>query len=256
MLKPQGHPGRIRTRVCTGLAVCSVLFSTGLSAQQAGSEEGGEVPAVVRAQDEAEFSSILAGTVKALPFKEGETFAKGDLLVELDCDEQLAQVQAASADYQAASAEYRSRQALLDRGAIGRVEVEVARARAAEARAQRQLAQARVSGCEITAPFAGRVADLSVNAFEYVEPSQPLLHVVSTQKPTVELQAPAEWLRWIEEGTQGRVRFDAAEGWFDIRITGIGATVDPVSKTVDLTAAFQKKVPGILPGMSGIARFE
>ncbi|MDN3524180.1 efflux RND transporter periplasmic adaptor subunit [Halomonas sabkhae] len=234
------------------MAFVSVVATSNAGAQQG----GGEAPAVVRAEAEAEFSSILAGTVKALPFEEGASFAKGELLVQLDCAEQRAEAEAAAADYQAASAEYRSRQALLERGAIGRVEVEVAEARAAEARARRQLTQARVSGCDIAAPFAGRVAELSVNAFEYVEPSQPLLHIVSTERPTVEIQAPAEWLRWMESGTAGQVSFDEAEGSFAIEVTGFGATVDPVSKTVELTAAFQSEVPDILPGMSGIARFE
>lgn len=142
------------------------------------------------------------------------------------------------------------------RGGLGRVQVDVAKAHAAAARARQRLAEAIVLGCEIKAPFGGRIVEIAVNEFEYVEPSQPLLSIVSTERPEVEISAPSVWLRQIEVGSTGHVRFDEATHSFPIQITGIGATVDPVSATIKLTAAFKGSVEGILPGMSGRASFE
>ena len=197
-------------------------------------------PSVVRAKAKAEFSSSLAGTIVALPFKEGSAFSKGDVLATLDCAVQRAQAEAAAADYQAARADFDAREALLARGA----------------RARQRLAEAVVEGCEVKAPFDGRIVEVSVNEFEYVEPSQPLLSIVSTERPEVEISAPSVWLRRIEVGSTGTVRFDEAADSFQIQITGIGATVDPISATIRLTAAFKGSVNGILPGMSGRASFE
>lgn len=213
-------------------------------------------PSVVRAKAKAEFSSSLTGTIVALPFKEGSAFSKGDVLATLDCAVQRAQAEAAAADYQAARADFDAREALLARGGLGRVQVDVAKAQAAAARARQRLAEAVVEGCEIKAPFDGRIVEVSVNEFEYVEPSQPLLSIVSTERPEVEISAPSVWLRRIEVGSTGTVRFDEAADSFQIQITGIGATVDPISATIRLTAAFKGSVNGILPGMSGRASFE
>ncbi len=213
-------------------------------------------PSVVRAKAKAEFSSSLAGTIVSLPFKEGSAFSKGGVLATLDCAVQRAEAEAAGADYQAARADFDAREALLARGGLGRVQVDVAKAQAAAARARQRLAEAVVEGCEIKAPFDGRIVEVSVNEFEYVEPSQPLLSIVSTERPELEISAPSVWLRRIEVGSTGNVRFDEATDSYPIRITGIGATVDPVSSTIRLTATFEGSAQGILPGMSGRASFE
>lgn len=233
------------------------VLSTPLSSLSALAQEiSTSAPSVVRAKAKAEFSSSLTGTIESLPFKEGRAFLKGDILATLDCDVQRAQADAAAADYEAARADFDAREALLVRGGVGRVQVDVAKAQAAAARARKRLAEAVVEGCAIKAPFDGRIVEISVNEFEYVEPSQPLLSIVSTERPEVEISAPSVWLRQIEVGSTGNVRFDETADSFPIQITGIGATVDPVSATIKLTAVFKGSVHGILPGMSGQASFE
>lgn len=219
-------------------------------------DDGAATPAVAQARAQALLSSSLAGTVESLPIEEGRAFSKGDILARLDCAVQRAQAEAASADVQAAQAELTARKALQARGGIGKVQVALAEAQAAGARARLELAEAVVDKCEIKAPFDGRVVELSVNEFEYVQPASPLLSIVSTQRPEVEISAPSGWLRRVSVGSIGEVRFNELDRSFAIRITAIGATVDPVSATVKLKAAFEGDVDGILPGMSGLARFE
>lgn len=213
-------------------------------------------PAVVRAQAEAEFSSSLAGIVSALPFEDGDTFAQGDRLVGLDCAVQKAEADAAAADNTAAQAEYQAGQALLARGGVGRVQVAVAEAQAAATQARQRLAEAVVSRCEIHAPFAGRVVETLVNEFEYVQASQPLLSIVSGERPQLEINAPAVWLRWMTVGSRGQVEFESLGDVFPVQISGIGAAIDPVSATIKIKAEFQTDIDGILPGMSGLVRFE
>lgn len=232
--------------------LCFVVLCSHVFAQEAGRT----APAVVRADAEAELSSSLSGMIKALPVDEGSEFAEGDLLVRLDCAMQRAEAEAATADHQAAQAEFEVRKALLARGGTGEVQVAVAEAQAAATKARQRLAEAVVSKCDIVAPFDGRVVETSVNAFEYVEPSQALLSVVSSGRPELEINAPAVWLRWLNIGSEGRVEFEEVDGTFAVRVSSIGAAIDPVSATIKVTAEFQKGSPEILPGMSGLVVFE
>lgn len=232
--------------------LCFVVLSSQVFAQGSGRT----APAVVRADAEAQLSSSLSGTIEALPFNEGSAFLEGDLLVRLDCAMQRAEAEAAAADHQAAQAEFEVRRALLARGGTGEVQVAVAEAQAAATKARQRLAEAVVSKCEIVAPFDGRVVDISVNEFEYVEPSQALLSVASSGRPELEINAPAVWLRWLNIGSEGRVEFEEVDGTFAVRVSSIGAAIDPVSATIKVTAEFQKETPKILPGMSGMVVFQ
>lgn len=246
----------VNDRTSTHFFAAVVLSLLGASAAFPVFAQDTTAPSVVRAKAEATISSVLSGTLEILPFDEGDQFSQGDILVKLDCAIQQAEAEAARADAEAARSTYTSRKALFARGGIGRSEVEISKASAAAADARTRGAEARLRGCEITAPFEGRISERLVNTFEYVQPSQPLFSIVSSGRPDVEIIAPAIWLRWMEIGQPGRLRLDAVEGTYNVKVTGLGSTVDPVSRTIKMSAAFEEDVPDILPGMSGLVSFE
>ncbi|MAE91988.1 MAG: hypothetical protein CMI67_20825 [Pelagibaca sp.] len=234
------------------LIVCIAALSSQVIAQGSGRT----APAVVRADAEAQLSSSLSGTIEALPFNEGSAFSEGDLLVRLDCAIQRAEAEAAAADHKAAQAEFKVRRALRARGGTGEIQVVVAEAQAAATKARQRRAEAVVSKCEILAPFEGRVVETAVHEFEYVEPSEALLSVVSSGPLELEINAPAVWLRWLKVGSEGRVEFAEVDGRFAIYVTSIGAAIDPVSATIKVTAVFQQDTLPLLPGMAGLVVFE
>lgn len=216
---------------------------------------GLQAPSVIRSDSEAELSSILSSTVQTMPFNEGSVFNKGDLLLAFDCAAQRVEVEVRAAEYNAEKAEYTGRAALHSRGGIGKTEVEVSKGRMAAAKARLRQAKVVADGCEIYAPFDGRIAEVAINQYEYVEPSQTLLSIVSTKGPRLEIIAPSSWLKWLKVGAEGTVSFDDVDSSFYIKIDSLGATVDPVSNTIKITAVFLGDVNDLLPGMSGLVRF-
>jgi RND family efflux transporter MFP subunit len=209
-------------------------------------------PAIIRADAEALFSSSLSATVEELPFESGQEFEQGDILVKLDCAVQRAQADAAAADHQAATAEFASAAALLDRGGTSRVRVTVLEAQAAAADARKNVAQAVVDGCVIKAPFDGRIVETVVNEFEYIAVGEPILSIVSTTRPFVEINAPSAWLKFVDIGSSGVFESMEQEESYSAVVSSVGATVDPVSSTVVLKARFEDPEIAVLPGISGI----
>lgn len=243
---------RRMTRGLGGIALIVVFISQ----PQASEAQEFSAPSVVRAQDEATLSSVISGTINALPFEEGAAFRAGEVLVDLDCAIYKSEAAAARAESTGARAVVSSREALFARGGTGRLEVDMAKAEAAAAAARAQSADLRVDACKIHAPYDGRVAEHVVSAFEYVEPGQPVLSIVSTGTPDLEIVAPADWLRWVEPGTSGRLRLEARREEFNVTIETLGPIVDPVSRTVKLTAAFDGDAGGVLPGLSGLVTLQ
>lgn len=213
-------------------------------------------PSIARANAEATLSSVIAGTIVALPIDEGGDFGEGDILARLNCELQEAEAAALSAEQAAAQSRSSALERLFERGGAGRTEVEVAKSMTTAATANLKSAEVRLKGCVITAPFDGKMSNYAVNTFEYVEPSKPLFSIVSSGKPDIEIIAPDTWLRWIAPGMVGQVELEAAVDIFDIVVTSIAPVVDPVSRTVKLSAAFQGDPNGVLPGMSGRVKFE
>ncbi len=232
------------------LALVFFSLPQGLQAQEF------SAPSLVRAQDEATLSSEISGKINALPFEEGAAFRAGEVLVDLGCAIYRSEAAAAFAESTGALAAVAANQALFDRGGLGRLEVDLAKAEAAAAAARAKSADLRIDACQIRAPYDGRVAEHAVSTHEYVEPGQPVLSIVSTGTPDLEIIAPAEWLRWVEPGTRGQLRLDARREDFTVTIETLGPIVDPVSRTVKLTAAFGGDAGGVLPGMTGLVILE
>lgn len=213
-------------------------------------------PSVARAEAQAVISSILPGTVAALPLHPGDAFAAGDALLWLDCALPEAEAAALRAEHEAARLRAATLADLLSRGGAGRLEVAAAKALAAAARARLDSALIRLRSCAITAPFDGRIVEYAVNPFEYVAPAQPVVSIVSSGQPVLDIIAPETWLHWIAPGHRGRVQFNAVPGALEVTITGIAPIVDPVSQTVKLSARFHGAPDRILPGMTGRVRFD
>ncbi|MDQ2095167.1 efflux RND transporter periplasmic adaptor subunit [Rhodalgimonas zhirmunskyi] len=213
-------------------------------------------PAVVRAEATAIISSVVSGRINELPYEEGAEFKEGDVLARIDCAVLDAETEALRAEKDAAFSRSNSLQRLLRSGGIGKAEVEAAEAMSLAAEAKLTAAKITLKGCVIEAPFDGKLSEYSVNRYEFVEQSKPMFSIVSSGKPELEIIAPDTWLRWIAVGKTGQIQLDAAVGTYEISVTGVAPVVDPVSRTVKLSAVFTGNASGILPGMSGRVLFE
>ncbi len=242
-------------RAGIGFSALAALVLTPQFASEALAQDA-TAPSVVRPQHEAHLASQISGIIHAIPFDEGEYFRTGDTLIQLDCSIYESEAKAATAEASGALSILESRVALFERGAIGQLEIDTSSAQAAVASAKAETANLRVHACQIKAPFDGRIAEQIVNAFEYVQPGQPLLSVISDGKEDLEIIAPAEWLSWLRPGTIGKLRLEASRNEINVSVNTLGTTVDPVSRTVKLTAVIEKDDSNILPGMSGIVTFE
>ncbi len=230
-----------------------------VAAQTVGSAAYGEsmaAPSVVRAESEALLSSQISGRIVALPFKEGDGFRAGEVLVDIDCAILDFEATAAAAESLGKAAVAQSREALFARGGGSQLDVRAAQAEATAAAARADAAKQRVQYCRITAPYDGRIVEKTVNVHELVEPGKPLLAIVSTGKPDLEIIAPAEWLAWVRPGVAGTLTLEATRKVLSVEVRAIAPAVDPVSRTVTLSAILLGEVNGVLPGMSGIVALE
>jgi RND family efflux transporter MFP subunit len=210
---------------------------------------------VVKATAQATLASQVQGRISRLPFREGQRFKKGALLVALDCSRYEAELASAQAEHRGKKKTYENNLRLAEHRAVGKLELEVSQAESEKAAAAVKAAQVNVDGCTVRAPFPGRVVKVIVNEHENVFPNDQLLSLLDDSLLEIELILPSKSLAWLKVGTAFEYAIDETGERYPATVQEVGANVDPASQTVKVKGRFSTQPANVLAGMSGTASF-
>jgi len=219
---------------------------------EARSEAAGEIAALILASEETVLSSQMGGRIRQVKVGLGDEAKAGATLIEFDCGEQRAQLEAADAEYRGARETHIARLKLQALGAAGELEVTVAAANADKARSQVTLRKSQLAYCSVDAPFRGRVARLRVKSAESVQSGQPLLDLVNPTALKAQIFVPAAWIAWLRPGAA--VTISANGQSFPAKVSKLNSRIDGVSQQLELEARIEAG-EGLVPGMIGVATF-
>lgn len=251
--------------VLRSLALCAIVVTiimfTPLSRAQtailpANPDTQNQARILVRSHARIEIRTEIYAPVREIPFRQGDSFSAGDLLIRFDCSRYEAETSAASAAARASDIEHQTKRKLLKYKAVGKDEVRLSAALSAKANAELKVQQVRISQCEFKAPFDGRVVETHVKKHEFPTSDAPLLTILDDSQLELQLIIPSIWLRWLKKGQVFRFEIDETGNNYQGLITRIGAEVDPVSQTIKVLGKFETTHGNVLAGMSGTAYFK
>lgn len=236
-----------------------------------------DVVGSVRARSSAVVSTRIPGSISILKVREGDRVKKGQLLAQLDAQENQATAAVATAAIDEASRaldEARSRkkladitidryQNLLKEQAVSRQEFDVRQTEAdmaaqGVARAESRLRQAQEGAKASTAmsdytrilsPISGIIAGKQADLGATVFPGQPLMTVEDDSSYQLELALPENIATKVRVGSSLQVTLDAIGSTFAARISEIVPTADPGSRTFIAKIMLNQK--GLKSGMFG-----
>jgi len=206
---------------------------------------------LVKAKSRAVLASEIGAVVSQTPFRAGDPFQKGDVLIGFDCRLLKSQKDKVAAQAKAAKAQLANAIDLEKMRSIGKLEVTLAKAENDKARAELNIASLNVERCQIKAPYEGMVVQLLVNQYESIDLRRNLIEIVSSSELEVEVIAPANWLTKVNKGQKAQMQIDELNRSAAVEIIAISGAVDPVSQTVLIRGRIIEKPDGLLPGMSG-----
>ena len=203
----------------------------------------------------ASVTAQVEGWVEAVPVRENQAVARGASLVVIDSTEYALRVAQARADLLTAEADFQ--QMILFDDEIADPAVREERRRVARSRSgveQREVelrrAELELARTRVTAPFAGRVADIRLVEGQYVTPGTELVTVVALDPIKVEVQVLESELSFLSEGRSAQITFAAYPGErFVGRIETINPLVDPETRTGRVTVLLPNPAARIKPGM-------
>lgn len=231
----------------------SLPFVLGVLAPLSVLAEAVEAPGVITSEREAIISTQISAQITNLPFKPGEAFQEGDVLVSFDCGRFLAEFKEARASLGAAAARHKVNKELDRYGAIGKGEVSASGAETGAAAARAEALGEFVKLCEVRAPFDGRVVSIASDLHETPSEGEPLIEIIDESALVIEVIAPSIWLRWMKPGALMKFEVRETGDLLDAEVIRLGAKVDPVSQTIDVVARIVDRPDYVLAGMSGRA---
>jgi membrane fusion protein, multidrug efflux system len=197
----------------------------------------------------------VEGQVVRIAVRDNSAVRQGDPLIQIDPAEYRLAVSEAEANLREAQARFEEMTLFDDRipdAATREQRERIARSRSGLDAAEIALERARhqLARTVVRAPFAGRVATVSVVEGQYVRQGDELLTVVDLDPIRLEVQVLESEIGFLSEGSNARVAFAAFP---DRPVTGRIATINPVVERGSRTATVTVSVPNpdgrILPGM-------
>ena len=212
---------------------------------------GQELRAQLSPRDYTTLAAEIGAKVEKIAVREGDRFSKGQVLIAFDCLVQRANLAEARASVSAADKTVAVNKRLLELQTIGKLESEVAQAELDKARAKDAAGAAVVAKCSVPAPFDGRVVEQKVRSQQFVQPGQALLDILDDSVLELDFVVPSKWLVWLKPGHAFQVAIDETAKSYPVKLTRVGARIDPISQSVKVTGAIGGHFPELTAGMSG-----
>lgn len=200
----------------------------------------------------ASLSAQVQGIVQKIGFQDGQDVKKGDLIVQLLADQQIATLQQYQAAATNAQITYDRDSRLIKSSTIAQSQVDGDMAALKAAQAQVVAQQALVDQYAIHAPFDGRLGIKLVSLGQYMAAGTPVVTLQSLDPIQLDFAMPQQTLSQLQVGQAVTASVDAyADQPFTGKIVAISPLVDNQSRSLTIRASFPNGDHKLLPGMFG-----
>ncbi|GHE29762.1 efflux RND transporter periplasmic adaptor subunit [Vulcaniibacterium thermophilum] len=208
-----------------------------------------EVVGTLVAVNGTELTSEVGGVVERIHFQPGERVRKGQVLVELNSDNERAQLKALEATARLAVVQRERWRELGGQNLVSRAEVDERVGQAATALAQADAQRALIAKKTIRAPFDGELGIRRISLGQYINPGAPLVMLQAVDPILVNFALPEQRLGQVSPGQPIRLSVDAQPGRsFEGTVTAIEPAVDPSTRNFTVQARLSNPEGVLRPG--------
>lgn len=198
---------------------------------------------------------IVNARVVSLPFKLGDSFRKGDILIKFENEQIISNLKKAEAILQKAKEDYKVKKDLAADRLVSKLELLDSAANLATAESDYVAAKQLMAESQIRAPYDGKIANVSIHIFEIPPRDKPVLEIFNDKTLIVNLLVPSRYLNVIHIGQPMYVRINDTHEIDKAVITRISPIVNAASGTVRIEADLDNTNGHLKSGMSSVAAF-
>jgi membrane fusion protein, multidrug efflux system len=202
----------------------------------------------VLANESLELKSESSGKIIRLLFEEGKPVSKGNLLLEINNDEILAQLQKQRHNQKLnQDNEFRQRK-LLEKDAISQEEYDNALNRLNTTVADINLLEAQLEKTRIKAPFDGVIGLRYVSQGAYISPSTAVATLYNISPAKIEFAIPARYSAQLKTGEKILFTIENDLTIYEGQVYAIEPRIDPETRTLKIRARSENKGGRLIPG--------
>jgi membrane fusion protein, multidrug efflux system len=195
-------------------------------------------------------STDLGGIVSQIAFESGSRVKPGDLLVQLNTDQEQAQLAQYQAQENLAKLNVDRSNNLLGKKTIAQSDYDTTAATYRQAVASVDQYKALIARKTLRAPFKGILGIRQVNLGQYVKEGDSIVTLQSFDPIFVNFNLPQQDLAILAQGQEVELTLDAyGNQKFQGKITAINPLVDSNSRNVQLQATLPNSETKLKPGM-------
>jgi membrane fusion protein (multidrug efflux system) len=204
----------------------------------------------LRAVRGVDITTEVTGLVRSLRFNSGDDVEKGQLLVELNADAEIAQQHALAAAAELASTVYERDKTQYEAQAISKAQLDADAADLKAKQAQAAAQAALVAKKSLRAPFAGKLGITTVNPGQYLDNGAKVVTLQAIDPVYVDFKLPQQQLSQMKLGLKVKVTADAfPDVQFAGEITAIDPLVDSATRNFQAEATIPNPDKHLVPGM-------
>src|SRR5690606_10633390 len=209
------------------------------------------------ADNGTQVTTEAGGVVQRIAFESGQRVRKGDLLVQLNTANELAQLNALEAAARLAATQRDRWRELGGQKLVSQAEVDERTSDAAQTRAQAEAQRALIAQKTIRAPFDGVLGIRKVNLGQYLNPGDPIVGLQALDPIHVDFTLPEQRMNQVAPGTKVRVTVDALPGQeFEATITAVEPAVETSTRNFPVRATLANPEGVLRPGACARVRFD
>ena len=197
-----------------------------------------------------DISSEVTGLVREVAFKSGQNVKRGDLLIQLNADSDIAQLHALEAAAELSATVLKRDQAQLAAEGVSQAQVDADAADLKNKRAQVAQQTATVEKKSIRAPFNGRLGITTVNPGQFINTGDKLVTLQTIDPVYIDFFVPQKQISSLKVGQNLKISSDAFAGQdFAGQVSSINPKIDTASRNVQVQATLSNQKQLLLPGM-------
>ncbi|MEP6994298.1 MAG: efflux RND transporter periplasmic adaptor subunit [Acidobacteriota bacterium] len=194
-------------------------------------------------------SADLPGIVAKISFDSGKTVKAGDVLVQLDTQQEQAQLAAAQAQSQLTRVSIERITGLRQKGIVGQSEWDKADADQKQADARVGEIRATIARKTIRAPFSGVLGLRQVNLGQYMTAGAPIVSLQALDPVYINFSVPQQQISGLQPGNEVRVTAEGMPGEFKGKLTATNSVIDEATRNVQTQATVANPDGKLHPGM-------
>ena len=201
------------------------------------------------ADNGTDVTTEAGGVVQQIAFESGQRVKKGELLVQLNTANELAQLRALDAAASLAATQSRRWQELGEQKLVSLADVEQRVTDAASTRAQAEAQRALIAQKTIRAPFDGVLGIRKVNLGQYLNPGDPIVGLQALDPIHVDFTLPEQRMNQVAIGAKVQLDVDALPGQpFEATISAVEPSVDASTRNFAVRATLANPDGALRPG--------